>query len=191
MQITVVGTGYVGLVTGACLASLGHTVFCVDTNEEKIQNLNSGIIPIYEPGLDEIVTNCRREHKLFFLTSIEECINKCDALFCAVGTPQSEDGSANLSYVFDVAKVFGKLIDKPNMFITKSTVPVGTGDKVRSIIATELENRNVNVDFHVGSNPEFLKEGCAIDDFMSPDRIVVGVDDEYGKAILRKYTIPF
>lgn len=184
MNITIVGTGYVGLVTGTCLAETGHNVHCVDINKEKIENLNKGIIPIYEPGLEELVLKNVNAQKLFFDNDYRS-IEYADAVFSAVGTPPDEDGSADLQYVLAVAKEFAKNIKKHSLIITKSTVPVGTAEKVREVVLNTLGERGEYVDFEVVSNPEFLKEGSAIDDFMNPDRIVIGCDSEYAKMIMQ------
>ena len=180
MKIAIVGTGYVGLVTGTCFAEIGVNVVCVDTNSEKIEALKKGIIPIYENGLEEMVIRNAKAGRLQFTTSLEECLNEVEAVFSAVGTPPDEDGSADLSYVLQVAHTIGQNLQKYVLVVTKSTVPVGTADKVRAVIREELERRGVNIPFDVASNPEFLKEGNAINDFMSPDRVVVGVDSERG-----------
>lgn len=184
MKIGVIGTGYVGLVTGACLSNIGHDVTCIDINEEKINKLNRGISPIYEPGLDDLLTNNINENRLHFTTNIKDCINDIDVVFCAVGTPPDEDGSADLSYVIGAASQVGQLINKKIVFVTKSTVPVGTSEKVYKAISNELKLRNLEIDFAVASNPEFLKEGSAIDDFSNPERIVIGTDCEYAKECL-------
>ena len=184
MNISIVGTGYVGLVTGTCLAELGHNVHCIDINKEKIENLQNGIIPIYEPGLEELVEKNVKANKLFFDTSYYPIVNS-EVTFIAVGTPPNEDGSADLRYVLNVAREFGKIIQKKTIIVTKSTVPVGTSELVRKEIENELKLRNVEIEFDVVSNPEFLKEGSAIEDFMNPDRIVVGCADEYSKLVMR------
>lgn len=191
MKIAIVGTGYVGLVTGTCFAEIGVNVVCVDTNSEKIEALKKGIIPIYENGLEEMVIRNAKAGRLQFTTSLEECLNEVDAVFSAVGTPPDEDGSADLSYVLQVAHTIGQNLQKYVLVVTKSTVPVGTADKVRAVIREELERRGVNIPFDVASNPEFLKEGNAINDFMSPDRVVVGVDSERAKKIMTKLYKPF
>lgn len=184
MIITIIGTGYVGLVTGTCLAETGHTVHCVDVNTEKINKLNNGIIPIYEPGLTELVLKNVKNEKLFFSTTYDS-ISQSDAVFIAVGTPPDEDGSADLKYVINVAEEFGKYITKRSVIVTKSTVPVGTSNIVKSTVQKVLDNRNENIEFYVCSNPEFLKEGTAIDDFMNPERIVIGCDNEYTELVMR------
>ena len=176
MKIAIVGTGYVGLVSGACFAEMGTDVTCVDIDKAKIESLRQGIIPIYEPGLDELVRRNLRDGRLHFTTSLEEVINDVEAVFSAVGTPPDDDGSADLTAVKAVARTFGRHIDRQAILVTKSTVPVGTSEIIRGIINEELDRRGVNVDFELASNPEFLKEGAAIKDFMSPDRVVIGVD---------------
>ena len=191
MKIAIVGTGYVGLVTGTCFAEIGVNVVCVDTNSEKIEALKKGVIPIYENGLEEMVIRNAKAGRLQFTTSLEECLNEVEAVFSAVGTPPDEDGSADLSYVLQVAHTIGQNLQKYVLVVTKSTVPVGTADKVRAVIREELERRGVNIPFDVASNPEFLKEGNAINDFMSPDRVVVGVDSERAKKIMTKLYKPF
>lgn len=191
MKIAIVGTGYVGLVTGTCFAEIGVNVVCVDTNSEKIEALKKGIVPIYENGLEEMVIRNAKAGRLQFTTSLEECLNEVEAVFSAVGTPPDEDGSADLSYVLQVAHTIGQNLQKYVLVVTKSTVPVGTADKVRAVIREELERRGVNIPFDVASNPEFLKEGNAINDFMSPDRVVVGVDSERAKKIMTKLYKPF
>lgn len=188
MRIAVVGTGYVGLVSGACLAETGVTVTCVDVDASKIQKLNQGGIPIYEPGLAELVAKNRVSERLFFTTSLQEALVDADAVFIAVGTPPDEDGSADLRYVLGVAREIGELIDDYIVVVTKSTVPVGTNQRVKQTIQAELERRAVTVEFDVASNPEFLKEGDAINDFMRPDRVVIGVESERaGKVMERLY----
>lgn len=191
MKIAIVGTGYVGLVTGTCFAEIGVHVICVDTNKAKIEALQKGHIPIYENGLEEMVIRNAKAGRLQFTTSLEECLNEVEAVFSAVGTPPDEDGSADLSYVLQVAHTIGQNLQKYVLVVTKSTVPVGTADKVRAVIREELERRGVNIPFDVASNPEFLKEGNAINDFMSPDRVVVGVDSERAKKIMTKLYKPF
>lgn len=183
MNIAIVGTGYVGLVTGTCLANMGHNVHCIDINFNKIENLNKGIIPIYEPGLEELVHKNTQAGKLFFTTAYT-VIEQCDAVFSAVGTPPDEDGSADLQYVIAVAKEFGKHIKRHSLFITKSTVPVGTSEVVRKIINDVLAERGEEIEFDIVSNPEFLKEGTAIEDFTNPDRVVVGCDTDYAKLVM-------
>ena len=191
MKVTVVGTGYVGLVTGACLSDVGLNVVCVDTDLQKIENLKNGILPIYEPGLQNIVDRNFQSGRLSFSTSIKNVIADSDVAFIAVGTPQGEDGSADLKYVLSVASDIGKYASNYLVTVTKSTVPVGTAEKVKNAIDTQLENRNLNFSLDVASNPEFLKEGDAIDDFMKPDRIICGVESEKAKDILSKLYQPF
>ena len=191
MNIAIVGTGYVGLVTGTCFAEIGVNVTCVDTNSQKIASLKEGVIPIYENGLEEMVNRNVKAGRLHFTTSLEECLNEVEVVFSAVGTPPDEDGSADLSYVLDVAHTIGKNMQKYLLVVTKSTVPVGTANKVRIAIQEELDKRQVNIDFDVASNPEFLKEGNAVNDFMSPDRVVVGVESERAKKLMTKLYKPF
>lgn len=181
MNIAIVGTGYVGLVTGTCFAEMGNHVTCIDINEDKIAGLKKGIMPIYEPGLQEMVLRNAEANRLFFSTSLADSIDEMDIVFSAVGTPPDEDGSADLKYVLDVARTFGKYINKYTILVTKSTVPVGTASKVKAVVKEELDKRGVDVPFSVASNPEFLKEGTAIADFMRPDRVVVGADDEQAR----------
>jgi len=191
MKIAIVGTGYVGLVTGTCFAEIGVDVTCVDTNSEKIETLKKGIIPIYEPGLEEMVLRNTKSKRLRFTTSLESCLNDVEVIFSAVGTPPDEDGSADLSYVLAVAHTIGRNMNKYKLVVTKSTVPVGTAQKVRNAIQEELDKREVKIEFDVASNPEFLKEGNAISDFMSPDRVVVGVESERAKKLMSKLYKPF
>ena len=191
MKIAIVGTGYVGLVTGTCFAEMGTEVFCVDVNAEKITNLKQGIIPIYEPGLEEMVHRNQQAGRLHFTTDLTECLNEVEVLFSAVGTPPDEDGSADLKYVLEVARTFGRNINKYTLLVTKSTVPVGTAAKVKAAVAEELAKRGAEVPFDVASNPEFLKEGAAIKDFMSPDRVVVGVESEKAQELMSKLYRPF
>ena len=191
MKIAIVGTGYVGLVTGTCFAEIGVDVTCVDTNSEKIETLKKGIIPIYEPGLEEMVLRNTKSKRLRFTTSLESCLNDVEVIFSAVGTPPDEDGSADLSYVLAVAHTIGRNMNKYKLVVTKSTVPVGTAQKVRNAIQEELDKRGVNIEFDVASNPEFLKEGNAISDFMSPDHVVVGVESERAKKLMSKLYKPF
>ena len=191
MKIAIVGTGYVGLVTGTCFAEIGVDVTCVDTNSEKIETLKKGIIPIYEPGLEEMVLRNTKSKRLRFTTSLESCLNDVEVIFSAVGTPPDEDGSADLSYVLAVAHTIGRNMNKYKLVVTKSTVPVGTAQKVRNAIQEELDKRGVKIEFDVASNPEFLKEGNAISDFMSPDRVVVGVESERAKKLMSKLYKPF
>ena len=191
MNIAIVGTGYVGLVTGTCFAETGVNVTCVDVNAEKIENLQKGIIPIYEPGLEDMVQRNVNAGRLHFTTALENCLDNVDIVFSAVGTPPDEDGSADLSYVLAVAKTIGANMKKYTLVVTKSTVPVGTAHKVKDTIQAELDKRGVSIEFDVASNPEFLKEGNAIDDFMSPDRVVVGVESERAKKLMTKLYKPF
>lgn len=191
MKIAIVGTGYVGLVTGTCFAEIGVNVICVDTNREKIEALQKGVIPIYENGLEEMVERNVKAGRLHFATSLEECLNEVEVVFSAVGTPPDEDGSADLSYVLQVARTIGQNLRKYMLVVTKSTVPVGTAQKVRETIREELDKRGVDISFDVASNPEFLKEGNAVNDFMSPDRVVVGVDSERAKKLMTKLYKPF
>lgn len=191
MNIAIVGTGYVGLVTGACFADTGVNVTCVDVDEKKIAELKQGKMPIYEPGLDELVTKNYAAGRLHFTTSLEAVLNEQDIIFSAVGTPPDEDGSADLKYVLQVARAIGRNLNKYVVVVTKSTVPVGTAVKIRDVINEELDKRGVQIDFDVASNPEFLKEGSAIKDFMSPDRVVVGVDSERAKRLLTRLYKPF
>ena len=191
MNIAIVGTGYVGLVTGACFADTGVNVTCVDVDENKVEALKQGRLPIYEPGLDELVAKNYKAGRLKFTTSLEEVLNGQDVVFCAVGTPPDEDGSADLKYVLQVARTIGQHLNKYLVVVTKSTVPVGTASKIRNAINEELAKRGADVEFDVASNPEFLKEGSAIKDFMSPDRVVIGVDSDRAKAILTRLYKPF
>ena len=178
MNIAIVGTGYVGLVSGACFSEMGIDVTCVDIDTDKIDRLRRGEIPIYEPGLDELVNRNVEAGRLHFTTDLTECLDNVEVVFSAVGTPPDEDGSADLKYVLEVARTFGRNIKKYTILVTKSTVPVGTARKVKAAIREELDKRGEDIDFEVASNPEFLKEGAAIKDFMSPDRVVVGVESE-------------
>ena len=191
MNIAIVGTGYVGLVSGTCFAEMGVHVTCVDVNEDKINTLISGQIPIYEPGLDEMVLRNYREGRLNFTTDLTSVLDDVDIVFSAVGTPPDEDGSADLQYVLAVARQFGQNIKKYTVLVTKSTVPVGTAKKVKTVIEEELQQRGVEIPFDVASNPEFLKEGAAIKDFMSPDRVVVGVESEKAKEMMTRLYRPF
>lgn len=191
MKIAIVGTGYVGLVSGTCFAEMGVDVTCVDVNAEKIEALERGEVPIYEPGLDEMVLRNQREGRLHFTTDLTTCLNDVDVVFSAVGTPPDEDGSADLKYVLEVARTVGQHLNKYIVLVTKSTVPVGTARKVKAAVQEELDRRGVTVEFDVASNPEFLKEGAAIKDFMSPDRVVVGVETERAKEIMSKLYRPF
>lgn len=191
MNIAIVGTGYVGLVSGACFADTGANVTCVDVDTKKIERLKKGEIPIYEPGLDELVLKNVKAGRLKFTSSLPEVLNEQEIVFSAVGTPPDEDGSADLKYVLQVAKTIGQNLNKYLVVVTKSTVPVGTARKVRATIQEELDKRGVDVAFDVASNPEFLKEGNAIKDFMSPDRVVVGIESERAKTILTRLYKPF
>ena len=191
MKIAIVGTGYVGLVTGTCFAEIGVEVTCVDTNKEKIESLQKGIIPIYENGLEEMVLRNSKAGRLHFATSLESVLDKVEVIFSAVGTPPDEDGSADLRYVLEVARTIGKNMTKYTLVVTKSTVPVGTAIKVKAAIQEELDKRGVDIQFDVASNPEFLKEGNAINDFMSPDRVVVGIESERAKKLMSKLYKPF
>ena len=191
MNITVVGSGYVGLVTGTCFAEMGNRVTCIDIDEVKINKLKEGIIPIYEPGLEAMVLKNIKNGGLHFSTNLNDGLKGSKVVFIAVGTPMGEDGAADLQYVLSVASEIGRSMTKPLIVVDKSTVPVGTGDKVRNEIAKELARRNENIDFHVVSNPEFLKEGAAIQDFMKPDRIVIGADNELAFETMRDLYAPF
>lgn len=191
MKIAIVGSGYVGLVTGTCFAEVGIDVTCVDIDKKKIENLKNGIIPIFEPGLEEMVHRNMKKGRLNFTTSIAEALVDCEVIFSAVGTPPDEDGSADLQYVLSVARDCGKHMNDYIMVVTKSTVPVGTAKKVKAAIQEELDKRGVNIPFDVASNPEFLKEGAAIDDFLKPDRIVVGLDSPRAEELMRSLYKPF
>ncbi|MDY6816536.1 MAG: UDP-glucose/GDP-mannose dehydrogenase family protein [Pseudomonadota bacterium] len=191
MKITIFGTGYVGLVTGACLADVGHHVLCMDVDQAKIDKLRNGQIPIYEPGLDSIVRHTVEAGRLAFTTDTEEAVQHGVLQFVAVGTPPDEDGSADLQYVTAVAKSIGQYMDDYKVVVDKSTVPVGTGDKVRAAVQAQLDHRGLELEFDVVSNPEFLKEGAAINDFMKPDRIIVGTDSEKAADLLREVYYPF
>ncbi|HJA96201.1 MAG TPA: UDP-glucose/GDP-mannose dehydrogenase family protein [Candidatus Alistipes faecavium] len=191
MKIAIVGTGYVGLVSGTCFAEMGLDITCVDTDTKKIEALRAGRIPIYEPGLDDLVRRNVAAGRLHFTTDLCECLDSVEVVFSAVGTPPDEDGSADLKYVLEVARTFGRHIRKYTVLVTKSTVPVGTARKVRAVIEEELAKRGCDIPFDVASNPEFLKEGNAIKDFMSPDRVVVGVDSERARELMAKLYRPF
>ncbi len=191
MKITMIGTGYVGLVSGACFSEMGSRVTCVDVDEKKIENLKQGILPIYEPGLESMVVQNHAEGLLDFSTSLARAMASSSIYFIAVGTPQGEDGSADLTYVLNVASEIGKNLDKYAVIVDKSTVPVGTADKVRATIQGELDARGVDIRFDVVSNPEFLKEGAALNDFMKPDRIIVGADTESARKVMRRLYAPF
>ena len=191
MNIAIVGTGYVGLVSGTCFSDMGINVTCVDVDQNKINNLKNGIIPIYEPGLEEMVKKNIKASRLKFETDLTKVLDDVDVVFSAVGTPPDEDGSADLKYVLAVARTIGQHINKYTVIVTKSTVPVGTAAKVKAVIQEELDRRGVNIEFDVASNPEFLKEGAAIKDFMSPDRVVVGVETERARKIMSRLYKPF
>lgn len=184
MNIAIVGTGYVGLVSGTCFSELGLNVFCIDVNEQKVENLKKGIVPIYEPGLERMVLRNMESNRLNFSTDLKSILDDVDVVFIAVGTPPGEDGSADMRYVIEVAKTIGQNINSYKLVVIKSTVPVGTSERVRNTIQLELDNRKKDIDFDVASNPEFLKEGDAINDFMKPDRVVVGVDSEKAKDLM-------
>ena len=191
MKIAIVGSGYVGLVSGACFAEMGVEVVCVDVDTKKIDNLQNGIIPIYEPGLDDLVKRNMDAGRLVFTTSLESVLDDVELVFSAVGTPPDEDGSADLKYVLEVARTFGRNINKYTILVTKSTVPVGTSKKIKAVIKEELDARGVDVPFEVASNPEFLKEGAAIKDFMSPDRVVIGVESDRARKVMERLYRPF
>jgi len=191
MKISIIGTGYVGLVTGTCFSDTGVNVTCVDIDEKKIENLKNGIIPIYEPGLDRMVLANVEKERLQFTTSLKESLDQAEAVFIAVGTPPGEDGSADLSHVLAVAREIGKHITQHIVVVTKSTVPIGTAKKVKAAVQDEIEKRGVEIDFDVASNPEFLKEGNAVEDFLKPDRIVVGIESEKAEKIMQKLYKPF
>ena len=191
MKITIIGTGYVGLVTGACFANVGHSVCCVDTDEEKIEKLRNGIIPIYEPGLEDIVLSTLRNGNLTVSSDSKGSIEDAEMIFIAVGTPPDEDGRADLQYVLKVAETIGRFMNGPTIVVDKSTVPVGTADKVKAQIEGALRSRNAEYDFHVCSNPEFLKEGCAVEDFNRPARIIIGTDSEHVREQMRICYAPF
>lgn len=191
MNIAIVGTGYVGLVSGACFSEMGINVTCVDIDEKKIQKLKDGIMPIYEPGLDELVERNVKAGRLQFTTDLTTCLDDVEVVFSAVGTPPDEDGSADLKYVLEVARTVGRNINKHVVLVTKSTVPVGTAKKVRAAIQEELDKRGADIEFDVASNPEFLKEGAAIKDFMAPDRVVVGVESERARKLMERLYRPF
>jgi UDPglucose 6-dehydrogenase len=191
MKITVIGTGYVGLVTGTCFSEMGNTVTCIDIDKNKIEGLNNGIIPIYEPGLESMVKRNVDQDSLHFSTNLKDNLVDSKIAFIAVGTPMGEDGSADLQYVLSVAKELGQSMEGPLVVVDKSTVPIGTGDKVKEAIQEELDSRGVNIPFYVVSNPEFLKEGAAVADFMKPDRVVVGAEDKEGFELMRRLYAPF
>lgn len=191
MNVAIVGTGYVGLVSGTCFAEMGVQVTCVDVDQRKIENLNSNIIPIYEPGLEEMVLRNHKEGRLTFTTDLASILDDVEIVFSAVGTPPDEDGSADLRYVLEVARTIGANMNKYVLVVTKSTVPVGTAEKIEKVIREELQKRNLEVPFDVASNPEFLKEGAAIKDFMSPDRVVVGVSSSRAEELMSRLYRPF
>lgn len=191
MKIAIVGSGYVGLVSGACFSEVGVDVTCVDINKEKIENLQKGIIPIYEPRLDELVTRNVEAGRLHFTTNLANVLDDVEVVFSAVGTPPDEDGSADLQYVLEVARTFGQNIKKYSLLVTKSTVPVGTSKKIKAVIREELDKRGVDIPFEVASNPEFLKEGAAIKDFMSPDRVVIGIESDRARKVMERLYRPF
>ncbi len=191
MKISIIGTGYVGLVSGTCFAQMGNSVVCVDVDEKKIDKLNNGVIPIYEPGLEDMVKENYKLGTLKFTTDIKTAVENSEVCFIAVGTPMGEDGSADLKYVLAVAKSIGEHIKKPLVVVDKSTVPVGTADKVKAEIEAQLQKRGLNVEFSIVSNPEFLKEGAAIEDFMKPDRVVIGADNEKAMKVMRELYAPF
>lgn len=191
MNIAVVGTGYVGLVSGACFAEMGAVVTCVDVDRKKVEMLRSGVLPIYEPGLEDIVARNHREGRLEFSEDLASCIDSVEIVFIAVGTPPDEDGSADLTHVLEVASSVGRLMKRYLLLVTKSTVPVGTSVKVRDAVRRELDLRGLDLEFDVASNPEFLKEGAAVKDFMSPDRVVVGVDSQRARELMSKLYRPF
>ncbi len=191
MNLTIVGTGYVGLVSGTCFSEMGNTVTCIDIDTSKVENLKKGIIPIYEPNLKAMVLKNYAKGNLSFSTKLSDSLGKCDIVFIAVGTPMGEDGSADLQYVLSVAKHIGQEIQKPLIIVDKSTVPVGTADKVKNTITEELKKRAVDIPFYVVSNPEFLKEGAAIQDFMKPDRVVIGTEDEFAIKQMKALYSPF
>ncbi|MBA2665322.1 MAG: UDP-glucose/GDP-mannose dehydrogenase family protein [Bradymonadaceae bacterium] len=191
MHLTVIGTGYVGLVTGTCFAEMGNNVTCVDIDAKKIEGLERGVLPIYEPGLDVLVKRNHSERRLSFSTSLAEAMKQASVLFIAVGTPPGEDGSADLKYVLDVAREIGQHMSAYTIIVDKSTVPVGTAEKVRKAIQVELDRRGVSFDFDVVSNPEFLKEGAAVDDFMRPDRVVIGTESTQARDVLQELYAPF
>lgn len=191
MKIAIIGTGYVGLVSGTCFADMGIDVTCIDIDSNKIAALREGIVPIYEPGLDEMVKRNHQSGRLKFTTDLAEVIDDVEVIFTAVGTPPDEDGSADLHYVLDVARNIGRLMNRYVLIVTKSTVPVGTAKLIRSAVSEELDKRGLDIDFDIASNPEFLKEGAAIKDFMSPDRVVVGTDSERAAKLMKKLYRPF
>ncbi len=191
MKIAIVGTGYVGLVSGTCFAEMGTEVICVDVNKQKVEDLRRGIVPIYEPGLEEMVIRNQKAGRLQFVTDLKAVLDEVEVVFCAVGTPPDEDGSTDLSYVLEVAKTIGQNLNQYVLIVNKSTVPVGTSRIVREAIQAELDKRGVQIPFDMASNPEFLKEGAAVKDFMSPDRVVVGVDSERAQKLMSRLYRPF
>lgn len=191
MKIAIVGTGYVGLVSGACFAEVGIDVTCVDVDTNKIERLKAGEIPIYEPGLDDLVKRNVNEGRLHFTTDLLSCLDDVEVVFCAVGTPPDEDGSADLKYVLEVARTFGQNIRRYTILVTKSTVPVGTSKKIKAVVDAELSKRGENIPYEVASNPEFLKEGAAIKDFMSPDRVVIGIESDRSRKVMERLYRPF
>lgn len=191
MKIAIVGTGYVGLVSGTCFSEMGVDVTCVDIDRDKVERLKEGVIPIYEPGLEDMVHRNVLAGRLHFTTDLREVLDDVEVVFSAVGTPPDEDGAADLKYVLEVARTVGCYMNKYLVMVTKSTVPVGTAVKVKEVIREELDRRGVNIEFDVASNPEFLKEGAAIDDFMRPDRVVVGVDNDRAREIMTRLYRPF
>ncbi len=191
MRIAIVGTGYVGLVTGTCFSEMGVDVTCVDVDAAKIERLRRGEVPIYEPGLEDMVLRNYKAGRLKFTTDLKEVLDDVEVVFSAVGTPPDEDGSADLRYVLEVARTIGRNMNGYKLVVTKSTVPVGTAEKVRNAVREELAKRGVDMEFDVASNPEFLKEGDAVDDFMKPDRVVVGVENDRARAIMERLYKPF
>tara|TARA_B100000768_G_scaffold54106_1_gene52607 strand:- start:4907 stop:6235 length:1329 start_codon:yes stop_codon:yes gene_type:complete len=191
MNISVIGTGYVGLVAAACFSEMGNNVVCVDIDHAKIENLKKGIIPIYEPGLKQLVNDNQAKETLSFTTNIDDALTVSDIVFIAVGTPMGEDGSADLTYVLDVANSIGKLMNRHLTVVDKSTVPIGTADKVKNAVQEQLNNRSSQLTFDVVSNPEFLKEGAAINDFMHPDRVVIGAESEVAMSLMKELYSPF
>ena len=191
MNLSIVGTGYVGLVTGTCFAEMGNTVWCIDIDEAKIENLKKGILPIYEPALEEMVTRNYKEGRLHFTTDYAQAVPQSKICFIAVGTPPGEDGSADVSYVLAAARSIAQQIKEYTVIVDKSTVPVGTSEKVRDAVQKVLDDRQVKIDFDVVSNPEFLKEGVAVDDFLRPDRVVIGTDSEQARSIMQELYEPF
>ena len=191
MKITVIGTGYVGLVTGACFANVGNQVICADINQDKIDMLNQNKNPIYEPGLLKVINSATANHSISFTCNIKDAIEKSDIIFIAVGTPMNDDGSSNLEYIYGAAKDIGQYINKDKIIITKSTIPVGTTLKIKEIIETEIKHRKEDINFDIANNPEFLKEGKAVNDFNSPDRIIIGLENQKLKSVFRDLYKPF